>query len=147
MHRRTTIADAVRAALQAQLDSVPIATTVTVGRVYPSDFDTMPAVNVALGPEAVIDDGEFAASDPDQIRRLELDVEIWINAESGVDAAADAIALEVERALGPGLSASIVDELKYRGSEAPERDALEGPVIIRTLSYTADFLVDRTNPV
>lgn len=143
MHQRQVIRDAIVTALSVL--TVPV----TVGRVYPEQPATLPAVNVVTGDEEVTDS---RVMNPDaggqwlQTRDCTFEIECRALVEA-TDDALDALALEVEQALNADETLGDECELfEYTGSTAELAGDLEKPAGLRTMLYTANYRVDARDP-
>lgn len=144
MHQRKNIRDAIVAALGG------LTANVTVGEVYPEQPETLPAVNVVTGDETVTDDQQVMASAGDikllQIRELAMQLECRA-LDSPLDDALDALALEVEQALGVDVTlGGAADRIVYSGCSTDRAGDLEAPAGVLTLDYQVFYRVDARDP-
>lgn len=143
MHQRQNIRDAIVTALAG------ISVPVSVGRVYPDHVEALPSVNVVTADEEV---AESRVMNPNvsaqwiQTRDLSFEIECRALADPPDDAI-DAIALEVEQALGADETlGGEVEIIEYTGSTGELAGDLEKPAGLRTLLYTANYRVDARDP-
>lgn len=132
-HVRTQIRTATVAALAG------IGTTVIAARVYPVAEDSLPVVLVYTNGEQV-SQYEFGGLE----RRLEVVVEI-VAQGTNLDAALDAILVEVEQALGPGL-ALVSDFLPTGGIEVSTSTEGSAPIGRLRLVYEAIYRTAYADP-
>lgn len=150
MHRRALVRDHI----VTTITGLPTTgAAVTVGRVNPDTVLALPSLNVVTGAEEILDDEQIlgALTGPPwpQTRSLEIGIEIRVSGADGdLDAAIDAIALEVEQAMGVDMGGSgAAHKITYIGSDASELTGdLEAPVGLRVMTYQATYRVDARDP-
>ncbi len=144
MHQRRNIRDAIVAALGG------ISANVTVGIVYPEQPENLPAVNVLTGDETVTDDQQVMATTLQpalyQIRELVMQFECRALVDP-LDDALDALALEVEQALGVDVTlGGAADRIVYSGCSTDREGDLEAPAGVLTLDYQVFYRVNARDP-
>ena len=144
MHQRKNIRDAVVAAL------APVTANITVGIVYPEQPDNLPSVNVLTGDETVVEEEDVMASmgaiTVIATRTLEMQMEVRALADP-LDDALDAIALEVEQALGADETlGGQAKRIRYTGCTTDRAGDLEQPSGLMTMAYEVFYRVDSRDP-
>lgn len=124
--------------------------TVVVGRVYPDDESGMPSINIVTGDETVIEAEQVlnpnSAGRWIQPRALEFEIECRV-VGAAPDDALDAVALEVEQALGADVTlGGACEKFEHTGSSGELAGEIDKPIGLRTLSYVAMFRVDMRDP-
>lgn len=109
------------------------------GRAYPWQDAELPCLEVLTAEEALAED---SLSGEIQQRECALDVVIRARATAGVDDLLDAIAEQVEAALGSAVAVGAVSvDLRYEGASSEFSDAAQEPTGRATLRYTATYFV------
>ena len=144
MHQRKNIRDAIVTALGG------LTANVTIGAVYLEQPENLPAVNVVTGDETVTDDQQVMATTGAiqlfQIRELAMQFECRA-LDSPLDDALDALALEVEQALGVDVTlGGAADRVVYSGCAREGAGDLEKPAGLLTLDYQVFYRVDARDP-
>jgi hypothetical protein len=135
----------IRAALVAQLTGLAATgARVFAGRVEPLAVSECPGLNVRVSSETTRED-LLTLLDNDAPREVQILVEGYISA--GGEDALDQIALEVETALeaDPTID-GLVDQLAYEGALLRRVPEGEFDHAVVTLTYSATYIVSRTDP-
>lgn len=141
-HARNTIRARAKTLLQANVTLVASA-NIYSSHVYALDQSIDAAINITGGPEQLLT-REFGER---ETRAFELQIMVYKQSNSNVDADLDAICEEIESTLGasPGLGIGLIDS-HFTGYSAEFTDELEVPLGIATINWRCVYQIVASDP-